>query len=53
MSGFIKYFDDGGKNMSFKKEDKNIYLKYSEILNKIKTFWVLNLVLHLFTMKNT
>ena len=36
MSGFIKYFDDGSRNMSFKIEDKNIYLKYSEILNKIK-----------------
>ena len=36
MSGFIKYFDDGGKNMSFKIEDRDIYLKYSEISNKIK-----------------
>ena len=36
MSGFIKYFDDGDKNMSFKIEDRNIYLKYSEILNTIK-----------------
>ena len=35
MSGF-KYFDDGSKNMSFKIEDRNIYLKYSEILKKIK-----------------
>ena len=34
MSGLIKYFDDVGKNMSFKIEDRNIYLKYSEILNK-------------------
>ena len=36
MSGFIKYFDDGGKNMSFEIENRNIYLKYSEISNKIK-----------------
>ena len=35
INGFIKYFDDGGKNMSFKIEDRNIYLKYFEILNKI------------------
>ena len=34
MSGFIKYFEIGGKNMSFKIKDKNIYLKYSDILNK-------------------
>ena len=36
MSGYIKYFDDGGKNMSFKIEDDDIYLKYNEIWNKIK-----------------
>ena len=36
MSGFIKYFEDGGKNMSFKIEDRDIYLKYSEIANKVK-----------------
>ena len=32
MSGYIKYFDNGGKNMSFKIEDE----KYTEIWNKIK-----------------
>ena len=31
MSGYIKYFDDGGKNMSFKIEDESVYLKYTEI----------------------
>ena len=36
MSGYIKYFDNGGKNMSFKIEDKSAYLKYTEIWNKIK-----------------
>ena len=36
MNGFIKYFDDGGKNMSFKIEDKNIHSKYSQILNNMK-----------------
>ena len=36
MSGYIKYFDDGGKNMSFKSEDDNVYLGYIEIWNKIK-----------------
>ena len=36
MSGYIKYFDNGGKNMSFKIEDESVYLKYTEILNKIK-----------------
>ena len=36
MSGWIKYFENGGKNMSFKIEDYWIYLKYNEIWNKIK-----------------
>ena len=36
MSGYIKYFDDGGKNMSLKIEGDNVYLGYIEIWNKIK-----------------
>ena len=36
MSGYIKYFDDGGKNMSFKIENEGIYSRYNEIWNKIK-----------------
>ena len=31
MNGYIKYFDNSGKNMSFKIEDKSVYLKYTEI----------------------
>ena len=31
MSGYIKYFDNGRKNMSFKIEDQSAYLKYNEI----------------------
>ena len=27
MSTYIKYFDNGGKNMSFKIEDEDVYLK--------------------------
>ena len=30
MSGYIKYFDDGGKNMSFVTDDKEVYKKYDE-----------------------
>ena len=36
MRGYIKYFDNGGKNMSFKIEDESVYLEYTEIWNKIK-----------------
>ena len=35
MSGFIKYFESGAKNMSFMTEDKDIYLKCSEIWDTI------------------
>ena len=31
MSGYIKYFDNGGKNMSFKIEDESVRLKYTKI----------------------
>ena len=37
MSGYIKYFENDGKNMSFKTEDENVHLKYNEIWNKIKS----------------
>ena len=36
MSGYIKYFDDGGKNMSFIRDDKEIYKKYNEIWEEVK-----------------
>ena len=36
MSGYIKYFDDGGNNMSFVTDDKEIYEKYNEIWNVVK-----------------
>ena len=36
MSGWIKYFENGGKNMSFKIEDDEVYIKYNQIWNKIK-----------------
>ena len=36
MSGYIKYFDDGGKKMSFATDDKEVYEKYNEIWNVLK-----------------
>ena len=36
MSGWIKYFENGDKNMSFKIEDDCVYLTYNEIGNEIK-----------------
>ena len=36
MNRYIKYFDNGGKNMSFVTDDKEVYGKYNEIWNLIK-----------------
>ena len=36
MNGYIKYFDDGGKNMSFVTDDEKIYEKYNEIWEVIR-----------------
>ena len=36
MSGYIKYLDDGGKNMSFVTDDEKVYEKYNEIWNVVK-----------------
>ena len=46
MDGYIKYFDDGGKNMSFVTDDEKIYKKYNEIWevirNLLKTDFTVN-----------
>ena len=44
MSGYIKYFKNGVKNMPFKIEEESVYLKYAEIWNKIKS--ILNVKFH-------
>ena len=36
INGYIKYFENSGKNMSLKIEDDEVYIKYSQIWNKIK-----------------
>ena len=36
MSGYRKYFENSGKNMSFMIEDDDVLNKYNEIWNKIK-----------------
>ena len=35
-NGYIKYFDDGGKNMSFVTDDEKVYEKYDKIWNVVK-----------------
>ena len=44
MSGYIKYFDNGGKNISFMIEDDTVFVKYNEIWNQIKK--TLNIKFH-------
>ena len=44
MSGYIKHFDDNGKNMSFATKDDIVLVKYNKIWNKIKK--ILNIKFH-------
>ena len=37
MNGYIKYFDDGRKNMWFVTDDEKVYGKYDEIWNVVKS----------------
>ena len=36
MNEYIKYFDGGGKNMSFVTDDEEIYEKYNEIWEVVR-----------------
>ena len=36
MNGYIKYFDDGGKNMSFITDDEEVYEKYNKIWEVVR-----------------
>ena len=36
MNEYIKYFEDGGKNMSFTTDDEKVFEKYDEIWNVVK-----------------
>ena len=36
MSGYIKYFENGGKNMSFLIKDDEVWEKYEKIWDVIK-----------------
>ena len=36
MHGYVKYFDDGGKNMTFVTDNEKVYDKYNEIWEVIR-----------------
>ena len=44
MSGYMKYFENGGKNMSFLIKEDDVLDKNNEIWNKIKK--ILNIKFH-------
>ena len=44
MNGYIKYFENGGKNMSFLIKNDELWQKYEDIWNVIKN--KLNIKLH-------
>ena len=44
MSGYIKYFENGGKNMSSVTKDEDMLNKYNKIQNKIKK--IVNIKFH-------
>ena len=48
MDGYIKYFDEGEKNMSFVTNDEKIYEKYNEIWKVIRNLLKIDLLLVLF-----
>ena len=52
MSGYFKYFENGGKNMSFWIKDDEVWEKYKKIWAVIKNK-ALNFIANLFTIKNT
>ena len=43
MGGYIKYFENGGKNMSFMIEYDSVVVKYSEIWNIVKKTLIIKL----------
>ena len=42
VDGYIKYFDDGGKDMSFITDDEKIYEKYNEVWEVIRKLLKVN-----------
>ena len=52
MNGYIKYFDNGGKNMSFLIKNNEVWETYEDIWNVIKNKPALNYIVNLFMKIN-
>ena len=53
MSGYIKYFENGGKSMSFMIKDKEVQKNIIKFGMWLKINWVLNFIVNLFMKKKT
>ena len=52
MNGYIKYIDNGGKNMSFLIKNNEVWETYEDIWNVIKNKPALNYIVNLFMKIN-
>ena len=52
MTGYVKYFENGEKNMSSVIKDDDVLDKYNDIWNKIKETLNIKFHTHLFMMNN-
>ena len=46
MNGYIKYDNDGGKNISFVTDDKEVYEKYNEVWEVVRKLLKLKLTVN-------
>ena len=53
MSGYIKYFEYGGKNLSFFIKDDELEKKYEQLWDVIKNMLKIKFIVYLFMIKNT
>ena len=52
MNGYIKYFDNGSKNMTFVTDNKKVYDKYNEIWEVIRKLLKVKFTVNPFEMIN-
>ena len=52
MTGYVKYLENRGKNMSFVIEDDDVLDKYNKIWDKMKETLIIKFIACLFMMKN-
>ena len=53
MNGYIKYFKNGGKNMSFLIKDDEVWEKYKDICYVIENKLGIKFIANLFIIKHT